>query len=262
MAHPYYHSLSSAKKFGGTWEDYIALHAFMDSTKAHVADARHRLLLHNAFGIFVVQLIVGTTFVRRSDGKRMATRVILERHVEEDFGGRIPTIGECFAQLPADPLREDKDVTLLHCMQSAEKYGGEASDYEPIHEFLNWPRDFLPDSRFQRIFHNGWGIHMVYKKMGEYLTRASDGKTVLVRQIAQDHIICDLGYVPTIEESLKGIHVQSWMYNKAQRLSRTLLGEEENTPASSLAPLLLEGPSEEELMQQVVGLLAEEATHA
>jgi hypothetical protein len=30
MAHPYHHALSSVKKWGGSVEDYLALHEFLD----------------------------------------------------------------------------------------------------------------------------------------------------------------------------------------------------------------------------------------
>ena len=30
MAHPYHHALSSVKKWGGTVDDYIAVHQFFD----------------------------------------------------------------------------------------------------------------------------------------------------------------------------------------------------------------------------------------
>jgi len=30
MAHPYHHALSSVKKWGGTVEDYLACHEFLD----------------------------------------------------------------------------------------------------------------------------------------------------------------------------------------------------------------------------------------
>ena len=51
---PYIHAVSSAKKFGGVWNDYIEIHNFMDSSKGHIADNRHRALLHNSFTIQLV----------------------------------------------------------------------------------------------------------------------------------------------------------------------------------------------------------------
>lgn len=46
MSKPFIHAQSSAKKFGGIWEDYISIHEFLDSSKSVIADNRHRALTH------------------------------------------------------------------------------------------------------------------------------------------------------------------------------------------------------------------------
>lgn len=43
MSHPIIHAKSSAKKFGGIWEDYIHLHNWLDATKAWYGHSLHRL---------------------------------------------------------------------------------------------------------------------------------------------------------------------------------------------------------------------------
>lgn len=93
MAKPYFHSLSSAKKYGGTWEDYMEIHELMDSSKASVADNRHRALTHNSWFIgTILPKIFGEVFFRKSDGKPVQTRDIGEMHVLEDYKMRfIPT---------------------------------------------------------------------------------------------------------------------------------------------------------------------------
>lgn len=89
MATPYHHAVSSAKKHGGTWEQYVHIHNWFDETKAWVGDIRHRAFRHHSEGIFeceqkfgIVQEIVLT------DGtfKNVPTRVIGEQHVQEDCG--------------------------------------------------------------------------------------------------------------------------------------------------------------------------------
>lgn len=99
MAHPYYHSLSSAKKFGGQASDYIHLHQFFDQTKAHLADPRHRIILHNTLGIFLLEQVFGPTFIRQSDGKTLPTRLIGEQHIQEDMG-HIPTLEQALSDTP------------------------------------------------------------------------------------------------------------------------------------------------------------------
>jgi hypothetical protein len=92
MAHPYHHALSSAKKYGGVAEDYIALHEWFDGSKAHLTDFRHRALRHHSEGIFMLEQIFGAT-ITNSDGRVVPVRYIGEQHVKEDLG-RIPTVAD------------------------------------------------------------------------------------------------------------------------------------------------------------------------
>lgn len=89
---PLQHAKISAHKHGGHWEDYIDIHEFFDNTKAHVADMRHRAILHNAWGIYMAQLVFGKVRVN-SVGREYSVRDIAEDHVLEDLG-TIPTLNE------------------------------------------------------------------------------------------------------------------------------------------------------------------------
>ena len=52
MANPYHHSVSSSKKYGGTPEDYQAIHDWFDDTKSHYAFQNHRALKHHSLGCY------------------------------------------------------------------------------------------------------------------------------------------------------------------------------------------------------------------
>ncbi len=213
MAHPWYHAVLAARKYGGTIEDYLWLEAWMDYTKSHIADCRHRLFLHNSWGIFVGERIQGTTLTRASDGKTVPLRPLLEDHILQDFG-KIPTLATCLAQVPA--VSPTGEITLAdHCRTSAAFYGGQPEDYDVIHRFLDWPRDYLPDGRYQRILHNGWGVALCEEAFGGEYLRPSDGEFVATRVIATDHIVAEFGTVPTLESCLEGIAVQRWMCTRA-----------------------------------------------
>lgn len=96
MAKPYVHAESSARKFGGKAEDYIAIHNWFDETKSWIADSRHRAFRHHAQGIFECEKIFGVT-ITNSDGKKVSVRDVGEQHVLEDYGGRfIPTAQDYF----------------------------------------------------------------------------------------------------------------------------------------------------------------------
>lgn len=90
MSHPWHHAESSARKYGGVPEDYLAIHSWFDESKAAYANFRHRALRHHAFGIFECEKVFGAT-VTNSAGKIVPVRFIAEQHVKEDCAGIIPS---------------------------------------------------------------------------------------------------------------------------------------------------------------------------
>jgi len=98
---PVVHAKNSVRKFGGSLDDYMKYHNWMDSTKAHIPDIRHRMILHNAWGIFMAEQIFGSYF-KNSDGKIVSVRDVLELHVTDDLG-YIPTLEQCMKTLHAEP---------------------------------------------------------------------------------------------------------------------------------------------------------------
>lgn len=82
---PFRHARSSARKFGGTPEDYQPIHDFLDSSKATHADMRHRAIFHNSLGPFVVERIFGVT-AKNSAGRTYSPRDVAEQHIIEDLG--------------------------------------------------------------------------------------------------------------------------------------------------------------------------------
>jgi hypothetical protein len=106
VSKPYIHAKSSARRFGGTFEDYIDIHAEMDSSKSALADVRHRAVYHSAFGIYVIERIFGQTRVN-TEGKTYSVRDIAEQHVMEDLG-KIPTLQDWMQGAPIEPWMTGK----------------------------------------------------------------------------------------------------------------------------------------------------------
>lgn len=96
---PYMHGKISVKKFGGEVEDYQEIHDFIDSSKAHFPDMRHRAILHSSFGIYITERVFGTTLTRKSDGKKVQVRDIAEQHIIDDMG-KIPTVQDYLEGMP------------------------------------------------------------------------------------------------------------------------------------------------------------------
>lgn len=108
---PYVHAANAARKYGGIPEDYLEIEQFLDSAKDHLGDVRHRLILHNAWGVSLCERLFGKIvktaegqyvrqpFIVNSDGKRVNIRDIAQDHVREDMFGAIPTLFEQFEEV-------------------------------------------------------------------------------------------------------------------------------------------------------------------
>ena len=86
---PYYHAESTAKKWGGSWQDYIVIHEFFDETKQFTGDWTHRALRHHSAGVQWAIEKFGHTIVNNK-GQHIPVKMIAEQHIEEDCGW-IPT---------------------------------------------------------------------------------------------------------------------------------------------------------------------------
>ncbi len=108
MSKPFIHAKSSAKKFGGTPDEYLAIHDFLDSSKGSIADNRHRALTHTSWFLsFVLERVFGTT-IKNSDGKEVSVRDIGEQHILEDFGGKfIPSAQDYLQEIDAQPWMQN-----------------------------------------------------------------------------------------------------------------------------------------------------------
>lgn len=105
---------------------------------------------------------------------------------------------------------------LLHAKISAKKYGGIPEDYLGIHDFFDSSKVAMPDIRHRAILHNSFGCYLAEKLFGTYITN-SEGKDVSVRDIAEEHIIQDLGKIPTIQDWLKTLPIEPWMSGSKRR---------------------------------------------
>jgi len=101
MGHCYHHALSSARKWGGTAEEYLPLHQWFDESKAITADFRHRALRHHAEGIFMLERLFGVT-ITLGTGRVVPVRLIGEQHVLEDLGF-IPSFADWVRSIRPEP---------------------------------------------------------------------------------------------------------------------------------------------------------------
>jgi hypothetical protein len=113
---------------------------------------------------------------------------------------------------------------LRHAESSARKFGGKAEDYLPIHTWFDESKAFLADFRHRALRHHAEGIFLAEKLFGVAIVN-SDGKTVPVRFVGEQHVKEDLGRIPTAQDWLLEIKPQRWMYG--QRLEEDISISEE-----------------------------------
>ena len=82
-------------------------HEWLDASKAHMADFRHRALRHHSEGIFMLESLFGTTITILT-GRIVPVRFIGEQHVLEDLG-RIPTVADWLGKIQPESWMLGKD---------------------------------------------------------------------------------------------------------------------------------------------------------
>lgn len=97
-----------------------------------------------------------------------------------------------------------------HAKNSAKNHGGKWEDYIAIHDFFDSSKAAVPDMRHRALFHSSFGIFVVEKVFGTVI-KNSDDANVNVRDIGEDHVIEDLGFIPTVDKWLRNMKMQDWM---------------------------------------------------
>jgi hypothetical protein len=105
---------------------------------------------------------------------------------------------------------------LLHANLSVKSHGGHVDDYLPIHNFIDSTKSANADIRHRAILHSAFGCFLVERVFGTYITN-SVGKRVSTRDIAEEHILQDLGFIPSMEDYLKNMTIQPWMSGTERR---------------------------------------------
>lgn len=105
--------------------------------------------------------------------------------------------------------------SLYHAKSAAHKWGGHWEDYIEIEEFIDSSKHIIGDSRHRSIYHHTEGV---------WLTQRIFGRTLLVgrvevpvREIAERHIIEDLGWLPSPKDYIDGMELRPWMGGRAKK---------------------------------------------
>jgi len=104
-----------------------------------------------------------------------------------------------------------------HALSSVKKWGGEVDDYLPIHRWFDESKAYHPDFRHRALRHHAEGIFMCEQIFGVTLTN-SQGREIPTRWVGEQHVIEDLGMIPSLNDWLREVRPQKWM-NRARKLS-------------------------------------------
>lgn len=133
----------------------------------------------------------------------------------------------------------------LHALKTVKKYGGIVEDYIDIHNFLDSSKACHPDMRHRALLHNSLGCFIAEKLFGMPLgsieklsakynwsneeikdiknlinearsnsstyIENSEGRLVYVRDVAEEHIIEDMGRIPTVSNYLDNMPMYNWL---------------------------------------------------
>jgi hypothetical protein len=149
-----------------------------------------------------------------------------------------------------------------HAVSSSRRFGGEPDEYLELHSFMDSSKSAWGDQRHRAVLHHSFGIYLTEQLFGlreeVKLLRAildrlprwllavlrvrvpestpvtltlRTGKQVPIRFLAEQHVIEDCGFIPTLPDYLGEMPRQKWMYRGASPISRML---EQNQPMPEL----------------------------
>lgn len=103
-----------------------------------------------------------------------------------------------------------------HAKSSARKWGGEPADYLDIHEWIDSSKKIIGDVRHRSLHHHTHGVWIAQQVFG--VTRTIGRHEIPVREIAERHILEDLGWLPSPADYIKGMPIEPWMGGKLHKL--------------------------------------------
>lgn len=104
---------------------------------------------------------------------------------------------------------------LHHSISSQRKHGGKIEDYLPLHNWFDETKQHFPDMRHRALRHHSEGIFWAEKEFGVFIIN-SDGKMVPTRILGEQHVMEDIGFIPTIKDYLSEMNQAGWMFKPGE----------------------------------------------
>ena len=205
---PYDHARSSARTFGGAWEDYHPLHSWFDASKATMCHFTHRALRHHYEGVAEAVSLFGPS-IRNCDHVEVATEAIALQHIAEDCAF-LPSAADWTSGFaPPDWLPGHLPEAAALAEQSARRFGGSPALYHPLHSWFLETSYWTPDLSHLLFRHHAFGIFAAEERFGPGI---SDGTVAVpTRVIAEHHVRAVLGRTPSLVDFLRRLKGERWM---------------------------------------------------
>ncbi len=123
----------------------------------------------------------------------------------------------------------------IHAQNSARLFGGKSDDYIDIHQWFDATKEHFPDNRHRALRHHTQGIFEAERVFGKVKIN-SDGKEFSVRDIGEQHVQEDLGFIPTVHDYLQHLELQDWMCGKGR-------AEKPKTNPPKIEDIIVDGSS-------------------
>jgi hypothetical protein len=95
-------------------------------------------------------------------------------------------------------------------------WGGEVSDYLPLHTWFDYSKSIVADFRHRALRHHAEGIFMLDTVFGRTIT-LSTRRVIPTRWVGEQHVQQDLGFIPSIADWMRAVRPLPWM-SRASRL--------------------------------------------
>lgn len=176
---PWQHALSSSRPSGRTWPDDLAVHEFLDMTKACTADRRHRMILHH--------VDLGAELARRAFPEREDIASIVELHVTEDLGEPVRLCDwlDCcdLSRMPR-PLARRRTAGKEGVVELVTNrlHPGARPDVGAVYDLLTLPADYFPPNPDAAlcILMNSFGPALARRVFGPPAERIRDSQQTIV----------------------------------------------------------------------------------
>ncbi|HEX5080654.1 MAG TPA: hypothetical protein VFY40_01315 [Blastocatellia bacterium] len=221
---PLQHARITAYRYGGEWQDWIAIHDWIDRSKAIFPSMQHRMFLHSDFGEWLAIRTHGEMIVA-GDGTVIPTRDLFRDHQVEDLG-RVVTLAEWLGEIDAaywtrrrKPPRHLEHVREAPAEGLAARWGGVPNDYLALIDFFDKPSEFAPDNPnvADMITHNSFGIFLAEELLGTviHLTETNDTRRfpqlISMRSAAEDLVYARIGSIPPAGNLAARMRLKLWM---------------------------------------------------